>query len=294
MELLKLKNSIFKILIEIFIWNKKTRSRVKARWAKLHLKEHVDFAIKSTKMPLDAQPQDYKIIWQYWHQGVDNAPQIIQKCFNSIKKHHPEYDIRILTFDTIKNYVNVPQKYYDLLEQKKIPIAIFSDVVRLYLLAQYGGLWIDSTIYLTDRIPDDILEADFFVLQKNPKTDNFEDKMSCFFIKANADNIWIHLIKNAIESYWAKNDYLIHYFIFEHIVSMISETTPELLQDWNKMPYYSADTCGILQNKFFNEYNLEELESIKKQTSIHKLTYKKDDSVIPENSYYKMLIKEKV
>lgn len=289
MNTLKLKNSIFKIFIELFIFNKKTRSKIKSRWAKLHLKEHVDFAIKNTQMPANLD-KDNNIIWQYWHQGIENAPPIIKKCFESIKKYHPECDIRILTYDTIKNYIDLPKKYYDLLEQKKIPIAIFSDVVRLYLLSQYGGMWIDSTIYLTGRIPNNILQADFFAFQKDPKTDSFEDKMTCFFIKAKANNIWIHLIKNAIESYWRKNDYLIHYFMFEHIVTMISNSTPELLAEWNKMPYYSANITGKLQDKFFDEFIESEFEQLKNETSIHKLTYKRNITKPISQTYYEHII----
>ena len=289
MNTLKLKNSIFKIFIELFIFNKKTRSKIKSRWAKLHLKEHVDFAIKNTQMPANLD-KDNNIIWQYWHQGIENAPPIIKKCFESIKKYHPECDIRILTYDTIKNYIDLPKKYYDLLEQKKIPIAIFSDVVRLYLLSQYGGMWIDSTIYLTGRIPDNILQADFFAFQKDRKTDSFEDKMTCFFIKAKANNIWIHLIKNAIESYWRKNDYLIHYFMFEHIVTMISDATPELLAEWNKMPYYSANITGKLQDKFFDEFIESDFEQLKNETSIHKLTYKRNITKPISQTYYEHII----
>ena len=68
MNTLKLKNSIFKIFIELFIFNKKTRSKIKSRWAKLHLKEHVDFAIKNTQIPANLN-EDNNIIWQYWHQS---------------------------------------------------------------------------------------------------------------------------------------------------------------------------------------------------------------------------------
>ena len=42
MNTLKLQNTIFKTLIELFIWNKKYRSKIKARWAKLHLKKHMN------------------------------------------------------------------------------------------------------------------------------------------------------------------------------------------------------------------------------------------------------------
>ena len=274
MNTLKLKNSIFKVFIELFIPNKKFRSKVKSRWAKLFLKKHVEYAVNNTVVPNDAPKGSQKIIWQYWHQGINSAPEIIHKCVESIKKYHPEYDIRILSFDNIKDYVEIPQRYYDLLEQKKIPIAIFSDVLRLYLLAQYGGIWIDSTIYLTDRLSDEILNSDFFVIQKDPRTDAFEDKMVCYFIKANADNIWIHLIKNAIESYWKENDYLVHYFMFEHFVTLISDANEHLASDWNKMYYINAKNTGILQEHMLKEFDNIQFDKIKTETNIHKLTYK--------------------
>ena len=38
----KLKNSIFKILIELFIFDKVKRSKIKARWAKRNLEKYLD------------------------------------------------------------------------------------------------------------------------------------------------------------------------------------------------------------------------------------------------------------
>ena len=214
-----------------------------------------------------------KIIWQYWHQGIENAPQIIKNCIASVKKFHPEYEQKILSFETIKDFVNIPQKYYELLEQKKIPIAIFSDILRLHLLEKYGGIWIDSTIFLTDKIPQDILNSDFFCPKKNHITDNFSDRMSCFFIKSSPENIFLKLTKASIENYWQKNNYLIHYFMFEHIVTMIAEANDNLLNEWNKIPFYSADTMGLLQSKFSEQFSKTEYEDICKKTPIHKLTY---------------------
>ena len=292
MNTLKIKNSIFKVFIELFIWNKKLRSKVKSRWAKLHLKRHVKLAIENTSLEDAAISKTPKIIWQYWHQGLEDAPLIIKKCLDSVKKYHPDYDIRVVTFDTIKDYVQIPQKYYDLLEQKNYSIAHFSDVLRLYLLSQYGGVWIDSTIYLTGRIPEDILNADFFAFQKDPKTDNFEDKMTCFFITSKQNGMWVNLIKSAIESYWLNNNYLIHYFIFEHIVTMISNSNKELQTSWNNMPYYSADITGKLQDIMFEQYDKSTSDEIKALTNIHKLTYKNVDKHETKNTYFEKIVSE--
>ena len=293
MNTLKLQNSIFKILIELFIWNKKVRSKTKANWAKWHLKKHIDKAIKETKHQPESQSEK-PIIWQYWHQGIENAPLLIQKCIESTKKFHPDCDIRVLSFETIENYIKIPKKYYDLLEQKKIPIAIFSDILRLYLLTTYGGCWVDATLYFTEKIPDKILNSDFFVLQKDPKTDAFGDKMSCYFIQANKNSIFAKLIKNSLENYWAKNDYLIHYFMFEHVVSMLSEANEDLKQKWNKMDLILTQDFEILRKYLYNDFSQELYNDIKSKAFMHKLSYKILQNNSNKDTFYDYLINDKL
>ncbi|MBQ8848024.1 MAG: hypothetical protein IJ003_03685 [Candidatus Gastranaerophilales bacterium] len=290
MNTLKLQNSIFKIIIELFIWNKKARSKAKANWTKWHLKKYVNKAIKETQIENIKTNNERPIIWQYWHQGIENAPLLIQKCIESTKKFHPDYEIKVLSFENINDYVDIPKKYYDLLEQKKIPIAIFSDILRLYLLTKYGGCWVDATLYFTGRIPDKILNSKFFVPQKNPKTDAFGDKMSCYFIRSDKDSIWIHLIKNAIENYWNENDYLIHYFMFEHVVSMISESTKELKNDWKKMPFILTQEFEIFRKNLYDTYSDELFKEIKKTSFMHKLSYKIIQNSSNSNTFYDKII----
>ncbi len=292
MSFLKLKNSIFKILIEIFVVNKSRRKIIKARWAKKHVRKYVQEAIADLDVAaLQCEKTcDSKIIWQYWHQGEENAPLLIKKCFESVRKFHPDYEVKVLSFDTINDYVILPEKYYGLLKQGKIPIAIFSDILRLYLLRQYGGIWIDATIYLTDRLPEDILTADFMVMRKDVVTDAAENVMSCFFIRSKSNVVLLELIKSSIENYWRDNDYLINYFIFEHIATLIAFACDYLQKMWQEMPYYSAEDAGILQTKLFDEFDEAEFVKIKNITPIHKLTYKKSFDNVKDNSFYQWLI----
>lgn len=275
MNTLKLQNSIFKALIEIFIWNKKLRSKAKAKWVKFHLKKYVDNAVNTTeKVDLTETKPERPIIWQYWHQGIENAPLLIQKCIASLKEHHPDCDIRVLSFDNINDYVTIPQRYYDLLEKNEMAIAHFSDILRLYLLTTYGGTWIDATLYFTDRIPQEIFESDFCTVEKDYITDNFGDRMSCYFIHAKQNSIWTHLTRTALENYWAENDYLIHYFIFEHIVSMIAESTSTLQDDWAKMNNVKNNNMGHLRKLLYEDFDEKLYEDVKQKSFMHKLSYK--------------------
>ena len=287
--MIKFTNSLVKIFLELFVFDRKLRARLKTRFAKAYLKKYVDYGVKINTSPQDEYSGN-DIIWQYWHQGIDDAPELIKKCFESVRKHMPDKKQVIITFDTIKNYIELPQRYYDLLENKKIPIAIFSDILRVYLLNKYGGTWVDSTIYLTDKIPDDIMNSNFCVLQKNPETDNHENKMSCFFIHTKGYSEHMAVIKNVLDKYWKENDFLINYFMFEHVSTMLSDKTSALKEEWDKMPYYDAEITGELQNHLFDDYTSEGFEEFKKKTSMHKLSYKVIRGQTSGKSYYDYIL----
>ncbi len=279
----QLTNNIFKILIEIFIFDRKQRSILKARWAKKHLAKYLEVppsVLTEKTLDIEAHSEDdpalqnksvveqlssdnsYLPLWQYWHQGKENAPDLIKECFESVQKFEGDKKIAVLSFDTVKDYVDIPQKFYDLVNSKKIPIAIFSDIVRLYLLEKFGGMWIDSTILLTDKIPQEVWDSDFCVFQKDPKTDMQENRMSCYFIRAKKGSINLRAIKQTLENYWSENDFLINYFMFEHVSTMLS-VKEECKEEWEKMPYLDAEKAGMKQKGIEIEY------------FAHKLTYKK-------------------
>lgn len=53
----------------------------------------------------------------------------------------------------MNNYIKIPDIIQDRVESKKISMAQYSDIIRMCLLAEYGGLWIDSTVLVTQLIP---------------------------------------------------------------------------------------------------------------------------------------------
>lgn len=289
--MIKIINSIYKIFLELFIFDKKLRAKLKARFAKLYLKKYVDFGI-NCKINKNKNRKDEKIIWQYWHQGTKEAPKIIKKCLLSVKEQMKGYKQIVLDYNSIKDYIELPEIYYRLLENKKMKIAHFSDVLRVYLLEKYGGTWVDSTIFLTDKIPDDIMNSNFCILQKDIKTDVSKNNNSCFFIHNKEYSAHIAMMKNILDKYWAENDFVINYFMFEHISTMLSQIKGELKDEWDNMPRYSAEITGELQKHLFDEFKIDEFEKIKKLTPIHKLTYKKPKKTAQKNTYYDYILNE--
>ena len=82
-----------------------------------------------------------KKIWTYWDN--DKLPKIVEKCINTWKKQNPNYEIIVLSKQNLSKYL--PD--VDFSKIKHIDSAArFSDMVRLHVLAKYGGIWSDASI----------------------------------------------------------------------------------------------------------------------------------------------------
>lgn len=90
-----------------------------------------------------------KIIWSFW--DSENIPPVVQKCFDSWKLYNPDFEIHILNKNNIHEFVS---KDFDVFSMRhnKISIQKATDFLRLYLIYNYGGFWLDATIFLNDSL----------------------------------------------------------------------------------------------------------------------------------------------
>lgn len=230
---------------------------------------------------------DKKRVWICWLQGIDNAPELVKNCYASIKYHIKDMEIVILDKSCIKDYVNLPDYIYDKWEKGIIPNAQFSDLVRTQLLIEHGGLWIDATTYLTDKLPSYITDNEFFVYH-----DGFFDcdltNMGNWLIYSNANNLILQETQNLLLEYWKTHNYMIHYFIMHMFFRMVTDYYPN---EWKKVPYFNQIDQHIFSRELSNKYDEKRFNQIKALTSIHKLSNKTDYSNIANESYYSMLNK---
>lgn len=85
-----------------------------------------------------------KTLWSFWD-GKDDS--LIRKCQTSWKKHLPNWDIRLLNSKDLNLYSIIkPQSF------EQLSLTTQSDVVRLSLLYEYGGLWLDASVFLNGNL----------------------------------------------------------------------------------------------------------------------------------------------
>lgn len=93
-----------------------------------------------------------KKIWTYWDNPI-KIPKVVELCMASWKKYHPEYEIVLLTKKNYKGYVTIPEELTTNVNFNDSPQR-FADLIRIWVLAEHGGIWIDSTILLKGSMED--------------------------------------------------------------------------------------------------------------------------------------------
>ena len=216
----------------------------------------------------------YKV-WIFWWQGFDNAPEMVRLCKKSVERYIPNEKLVFLDSTNYEHYVDVPQKYVDLLNDKNISITQFSDLLRLNLLYQQGGLWLDATYFLTDNLPSYIPELSFFSInhQKKKEVPVSRGLWAGSAIAFSKENSVLKLILDMYANYYSKRNVLIDYLLTDHLFSTCYDYCPLAKLSFSSVPINNKGVDNMLLS--MNEMFSPELYSqLTKQTSMHKLNWK--------------------
>ena len=233
------------------------------------------------------------IVWTIWLQGMEKAPEVVKKCYNSMKENMPDKEIIVITDDNYSNYVQFPDYILEKYEKGIISKVHFSDLLRIELLAKYGGTWLDGTVYCSGPIKQKyILEDDLFLFQNlKPGADGDSSLISSWLMNASSNNKIVLLTRALLHRYWSKYNYAVDYFILHDLFQMAIEAYPE---EWNKVVPYSNSTPHILLLRLFEEYDENVWSAVKEMTSIHKLSYKfTQEQAELKGTYYDVILNGK-
>lgn len=103
-----------------------------------------------------------KIIHYCWF-GGQPKPEMVLKCIESWKKYCPDWEI----IEWNESNFDVSQHPYmkEAYERKKW--AFVSDVARLLLVYNYGGIYLDTDVELHESLNELLIERAFFVFESD-------------------------------------------------------------------------------------------------------------------------------
>lgn len=235
-------------------------------------------------------------VWICWFQGMENAPEIVKACNDSVCKFLMNKDIHIITENNYKEYVSIPEFIEEKRKKGVISYAHFSDILRTELLIKYGGMWLDATTYLTDPIPDYVYSRKLFLLAYKQREDVTINKNS-WFIYAQPSNRSLMLVRDLLYKYWNQENKLSEYFLWHMFLNMALEKYPEDNED---IYYVSEEMSHCLNYNLYKQFDPEYWQQIKRCSTIHKLSYYyfyTKDGNFPDDysgTYYDYIINKKV
>ncbi|EFA23918.1 polysaccharide biosynthesis protein [Bifidobacterium gallicum] len=105
-------------------------------------------------------------IWVFWWQGLDACDiPLVNACISSVQRHAAGRDVIIVSKYNYKNYITIDDIIIEKFNRGGIPVTQLSDIIRMALLSQRGGIWLDATVYLTQDIPESLSEYPFYSSQ---------------------------------------------------------------------------------------------------------------------------------
>jgi len=137
-----------------------------------------------------------RIVWFLWLQGLDNAPDIVKRCHASWVKYNPGWEVIVLDEKTFVNYID--------LQPMQVTPQAMSHIIRINLLAKYGGVSADATCFCTKPLDSWLakhVKQGFFAFDKPG-----DDRMISSWSIASTENNHLTLtFQDAVSDYWKKN-----------------------------------------------------------------------------------------
>lgn len=212
-------------------------------------------------------------VWFCWLQGYENAPELVKACYNSLKTNMPNKEIVFLSENNIDKYIKFPDFINEKYKKGNIGRAHYSDLLRISLLCEYGGTWIDSTVLCTsNEFASYITELPFFAYKEIDLSRNdFQPIVSSnWLISSESNNEICLLTQKLLFNYWKKYNYAIDYFIFHFFFSMATKKYDNI---WKSVPTFNNVNPHIMQFELNESFTLKRWEQLTNFSGFHKLNH---------------------
>lgn len=274
----------YKLLLLFLFTNKKKYQLNMWSMSKDFIKSnYIDsLIIKNSTLPI--MQRGYKTFF-FWYQGINKkTPKTILLCLATIKKNAP--NVTVIDKNNYKEYVDLPKHIIGKFNAGDIDITHFSDILRVYILAKHGGVWLDATMILNKQL-ESFVGVPYWTIKHNGCPNSI-------FAMASAPNNPLFIsLEQFYEKYYFDHSAIIDYFLLDQAISLISDNNRIISEMLSKVPDNNSMALYVFKRFFYKRYNSEKFNNAVKETYIYKITYKRPKvfNLIPK-TLYKSLIKE--
>lgn len=213
-------------------------------------------------------------IWVCWWQGEEHMPEVVRLCYRSIKQHACHHPVVLLTEENQSQYLHLPPMVWDKYQAGIISRTHLSDIARVYLLKEYGGIWMDATILLmedVDRVVD-IHSAYWSYRHVTPYNNVSKGLWTSYFQASSKDHFISAYLYESLVHWWEHNDKLFTYLQFDYFFRLGYNHLPAMRSCIDHLP---VRPIGMLRKILDAEYDSVQWERVIGEAPFHKLSYKK-------------------
>jgi hypothetical protein len=210
-----------------------------------------------------------KNVWLLWLQGWDNAPWLQQQVSKSWRLHNPTWTVHHVSLDNLKEYITDVDYIYD--TTKDISPASKSDIIRLSLLKNHGGVWADSTMLCMQSLDtwiDTMLTESIWMYHGHGGNMPKEIGPASWFIVSRKDGYVITQWKQACDDYWKTcSSSLKSWWWMDLLFKKLYETDDQFRTEWSKVPYIYCELdgqshCLARNNRQYMSCSLEHIKEL--------------------------------
>lgn len=231
-------------------------------------------------------------IWVCWWQGEYQMPELIRQCYKLIQQNSNGHPIHLITKDNYKNYIELPSHILKKVNMNNISYTILSDNIRMTLLAKYGGIWIDSTYWITSPIN---IHTSFFTIRQDRFKGGISNfRWTCHAIGAGSPYYIFAFIRDCYSYHLSIHETNVEYLLLDYIINLAYEEFEDFKDIIDNLPNYEPHIY-IMPWLFNQKYNDEKLKEILETTPLLKLTLKWEKPFVRkttegEDTYYNYFI----
>lgn len=218
-------------------------------------------------------------IWVMWWQGEEKMPDIIRACYRQLLSVAGGREVNLITEKNYRDWVDIPERILDRFYSGCMSITHLSDTIRCYLLRDWGGLWIDSSVFARDLDFD--WDAEFYTLRTHGQlTDWFsQGDWSTFVLYCRrSGSVLMRNMCILYERYWSDHDRALVYEMPDYFIRLIYDSSASVRCQIDSVPdSFDYRTLLGIMNK---PYDQEEMDCVLERCPLQKMSYK--FKVMPE------------
>ena len=239
-----------------------------------------------------------KIIWTLWMQGYENAPELVKSTIDSIRKFAElnNFQFILLEENTIEKYIVFPKLIKEKMDLGVIDYTKISDILRVSLLAKYGGTWVDATIYMKEEFDSSLLLQNYYTI----KTGGIEDyspnisnnRWKGFFLSGNSS--LFNFTRDFFFEYYSSYDIAVDYLLIDYIFDIAYKYDEKIKNQMLELEK-SNPNLFWLESHLGDEFDQKVWDNITETTKVFKTTYKLSEEIKSnKNNFYSKLIDRKL